>query len=111
MKEIASLEAFIGEHHRILLGALLFFYVLPALLRGILRTAKSLPPGSKLDRAIRFAMRFTLDTTSYAEAEKRISLAQEHAADFVTGLATRDDGAGDVPSLPPKDEAKKDGES
>lgn len=103
MKELAALEAFIGQHHRVLLGALLVFYVLPAVLRGILRTAKALPPDSKWDRAIRFAMRFTLDTTSYAEAEKRIADAQKHAADFVTGLATRDDGSCELPSVPPKD--------
>ena len=104
MKELAALEAFIGEHHRLLLAGLLIFYVLPALLRGILRTAKALPPGSKWDRAIRFAMRFTLDTTNYAEAEKRISDAQEHAGDFIKGLATRDDGTSDAP--PSKDEEK-----
>jgi hypothetical protein len=113
MKELAALEAFIGEHHRILLAGLVIFYVLPALLRGILRTAKALPPGSKWDRAIRFAMRFTLDTTSYSEAEKRIDAAQKNAADFVSGLATRDASECDVPPESKdqaKDQAKRDGE-
>jgi hypothetical protein len=106
MKELAALEAFIGEHHRVLLGALVVFYLLPALLRGILRTAKALPPDSKWDKVIRFAMRFTLDTTSYSEAEKRIDDAQKHASDFVVGLATRDDdgGTSSAPPAPPKDE-------
>lgn len=107
MKELAALEAFIGEHHRLLIGALLLFYVLPAILRGILRTAKAMPPGSRLDKITRFAMRFTLDTTSYAEAEKRIDAAQEHATDFIAGLATRDDGASDAPPAAPTDDEKK----
>lgn len=98
MKELAALEALIGEHHRLLLGALVVFYILPALLRGILRTAKALPPGSKWDRVIRFAMRFTLDTSSYSEAEKRIDDAQQHATDFVAGLATRDEDEASPPT-------------
>jgi len=113
MKELAALEAFIGEHHRILLAGLVIFYVLPALLRGILRTAKALPPGSKWDRAIRFAMRFTLDTTSYSEAEKRIDDAQKHAGAFVAGLAARDASEDDVPPESKdqaKDQAKRGGE-
>lgn len=78
-----SLRLFIAQHHLEVLVSGLVLYVLPALVHFAFRKAKALPKDSPWDKRLRRLMKFTLDTTNYEEAEKKLDEIVDDVTDTV----------------------------